>query len=119
MAMLTGGTLFLIWLSEQITLRGIRNGLALILFTSVITQVPSGIVNLLELGRQGVLSSGFILVVLAMAVAVVGFIVLMEMARRRVPLEFAGGQVGTSRLKGDLSLKINCAGIIPAFTDLD
>jgi preprotein translocase subunit SecY len=110
-ATLTGGTLFLIWLSEQITLHGIGNGLALILFAAVVTQVPSGIASMLELGRHGVIASNQMLAFAAFAVAVVGFIVLVEMARRRVPLEFTGGQ--PARHAGDLSLKINSAGIIP------
>jgi preprotein translocase subunit SecY len=112
-AMLTGGTLFLIWLSEQITLRGIGNGLALILCTAVVTQVPSGIASMIELGRQGVVSTGFILVVVAMALAVIFFIVFVERVRVSIPLEFPGRQVGAARRMSDLSLKINSAGVIP------
>jgi preprotein translocase subunit SecY len=89
-ATLTGGTIFLIWLSEQITFSGVGNGLALILFIGVVMEVPRGIAGLLMLGRQGALSTGLILVVLAMAVAVIAFIVFIELARRHVPVEFPG-----------------------------
>jgi preprotein translocase subunit SecY len=112
-AMLTGGTLFVIWLSEQITLRGIGNGLALILCTAVVTQVPSGIASMIELSRQAVLSTGFVLFMLAMAVAVISFIVFVERVRVSIPLEFPGRQVGAARRMSDLSLKINSAGVIP------
>jgi preprotein translocase subunit SecY len=112
-AMLTGGTLFLIWLSEQITLRGVGNGLTLILCTAVVTQVPSGIASMLELSRQGVVSTGFILVVSAMSVAVIFFVVFVELTRLSIPLEFSDRQDGTARRMSALSLKINSAGVIP------
>jgi len=110
---LTGGTLFLIWLSEQITLRGVGNGLALILFTAVTTQVPSGIASMLELGRQGVVGSNLMLAFAVYAIAIISLIALMELARRHVPLEFAARPVGGVQLTSDLSLKINSAGVIP------
>ena len=81
--------IFLIWLSEQITARGIGNGLALILFTGVAAEIPNALVSLLEFGRQGILSTGHLLLLGFLSVAVVGLVVFVELARRRVPVEFA------------------------------
>src|ERR1700759_3240953 len=75
---LTGGTMFLMWLGEQITSRGIGNGISLIILSGIVAELPSAIANMLELGRQGALSTGLILVVIVMAVAVIAFIVFME-----------------------------------------
>ena len=85
MLSLTGGTIFLVWLSGQITARGIGNGLALIFFLGVVLELPGAIAGMLDLGRQGVLSSGLILGVLVLAVALTGLIVFMERARRHLP----------------------------------
>jgi len=114
---LTGGTLFLAWLSEQITARGIGNGLALILFAGIVAELPSDIAAIVELGRQGVLSTGVILAVLTTALAVIGFIVLMELAQRRLSVTYARRQVGMRMVEGQshLVLKLNSAGaVIPA-----
>src|SRR2546427_607278 len=81
---LTGGTMFLMWLGEQITSRGIGNGISLIILAGIVAELPSAIAGTLELGRQGALSTGLILVVLVMAVAVIAFIVFMERAQRRL-----------------------------------
>ena len=81
---LTGGTMFLMWLGEQITQRGIGNGTSLIIMSGIVAQLPSAIAGTLELGRQGALSTGLILVVLLMAIAVITFIVFMERAQRRL-----------------------------------
>jgi preprotein translocase subunit SecY len=113
---LAGGTFFLIWLSEQITLRGVGNGLALILFVGIVMEVPPSIADALDFGRRGVLASNLMLAVAVLMVAVIGLIVVMEMARRCVPIEYSGRQVGTGRIEAltsDLSLKLNNAGIIP------
>jgi preprotein translocase subunit SecY len=75
---LTGGTLFLMWLGEQITARGIGNGASLIIFAGIVANLPSALAGTLELGRQGALSTALILGVLVMAVAVIYFIVFME-----------------------------------------
>jgi len=113
---LTGGTLFLVWLCELITLRGVGNGLGLLLFVGIVTQVPASIGKTLELGRDGILNSNQILGLGIFAVAVIGFIVVMERARRRVPIEFSGRQVGDRAIAAQASglpLKLNSAGVIP------
>ena len=81
---LTGGTMFLMWLGEQITQRGIGNGTSLIIMSGIVAQLPSAVAGTLELGRQGALSTGLILIVLVMVVAVITFIVFMERAQRRL-----------------------------------
>src|ERR1700709_67384 len=81
---LTGGTMFLMWLGEQITSRGIGNGISLIILSGIVAELPTALANMLELGRQGALSTGLILVVTVMAVAVIAFIVFMERAQRRL-----------------------------------
>jgi preprotein translocase subunit SecY len=113
---LTGGTIFLVWLSGQITARGVGNGLALIFFMGVVLELPSAVAATLDLGRQGVLSSGLILGVLVLAVALTGLIVFMELARRRLPVEYPRRQVGMRMIEGrsHLSVKLNAAGVIPA-----
>jgi preprotein translocase subunit SecY len=113
---LTGGTIFLVWLSGQITARGVGNGLALIFFMGVVLELPSAVAATLDLGRQGVLSSGLILGVLVLAVALTGLIVFMERARRQFPVEYARRQVGMRMIEGrsHLSVKLNAAGVIPA-----
>jgi preprotein translocase subunit SecY len=113
---LMGGTLFLVWLCELITLRGVGNGLALILFIGIVTQVPVSIDATLELGRSGLLSDNQVLGLGAFTVAVTGLIVATELARRRVPVEFAGRQVGDHGIAAqasDLPIKLNNAGVIP------
>jgi preprotein translocase subunit SecY len=115
-ATLTGGVFFLIWLSRQITLRGIGNGLALILFAGIVPEVPFSIAGVLEFVRQGVFDSNRVLELLFVVAAVVALIAVMESARRRVPIEYAGRQVGSHTIgprTSDLSLKLNNAGIIP------
>ena len=79
---LTGGTMFLMWLGEQITSRGIGNGISLIILAGIVAQLPSAIAGTLELGRQGALSTGLILAIIVMATAVIAFIVFMERAQR-------------------------------------
>jgi Preprotein translocase subunit SecY len=76
--------MFLMWLGEQITSRGIGNGISLIILSGIVAELPSAIANMLELGRQGALSTGLILVVIVMAVGVIAFIVFMERAQRRL-----------------------------------
>ena len=81
---LTGGTLFLMWLGEQITSRGIGNGSSLIIFSGIVANLPTAFVNMLNLGREGAISTGLIFGVIVMAVAVIGFCVFMERAQRRL-----------------------------------
>jgi len=113
---LTGGTMFLVWLGEQITSRGVGNGSSLIIFSGIVARLPQAIIELFELGRQGSISSGLVLLVMVMVVAVVAFIVFMERAQRRVPITYPRRQVGNKMYEGQssfLPLKLNTAGVIP------
>ncbi len=113
---LTGGTLFLMLLGEQVTSRGIGNGISLIILSGIVAELPSAIAGTLELGRQGALSTGLILIVLVMAVAVIGFIVFMERAQRRLLIQYPKRQVGNRMFEGQsshLPLKLNTSGVIP------
>src|SRR5580698_5318473 len=113
---LTGGTMFLMWLGEQITQRGIGNGTSLIIMSGIVAQLPSAIAGTLELGRQGALSTGLILIVLVMVVAVITFIVFMERAQRRLLIQYPKRQVGNRMFEGQsshLPLKLNTSGVIP------
>ena len=113
---LTGGTMFLMWLGEQITSRGIGNGSSLIIFTGIVAAFPSAIINTLELGRQGAISTGLILLVIVMSVAVIAFIVFMERAQRRLLITYPKRQVGNKVYEGQTSflpLKLNTSGVIP------
>jgi preprotein translocase subunit SecY len=113
---LTGGTVFLMWLGEQVTARGIGNGISLIILAGIVAELPSAIAGTLELGRQGALSTGIILAVLAMAVVVIAFIVFMERAQRRLLIQYPKRQVGNRMFEGQsshLPLKLNTSGVIP------
>ena len=113
---LTGGTMFLMWLGEQITARGIGNGISLIILAGIVAELPSAIAGTLELGRQGALSTGLILVVIVMAVVVIAFIVFMERAQRRLLIQYPKRQVGNRMFEGQsshLPLKLNTSGVIP------
>ncbi len=113
---LTGGTVFLMWLGEQVTARGIGNGISLIILAGIVAELPSAIAGTLELGRQGALSTGIILAVLVMAVVVIGFIVFMERAQRRLLIQYPKRQVGNRMFEGQsshLPLKLNTSGVIP------
>src|SRR6195952_5264513 len=113
---LVGGTMFLMWLGEQITARGIGNGISLIIMAGIVAELPSAIAGMLELGRQGALSTGLILVVIVMAVAVIAFIVFMERAQRRLLIQYPKRQVGNKMFEGQsshLPLKLNTSGVIP------
>jgi preprotein translocase subunit SecY len=113
---LTGGTVFLMWLGEQVTSRGIGNGISLIIFSGIVAELPSAIAGMLELGRQGALSTGVILVIMVMAIAVVGFIVFMERAQRRLLIQYPKRQIGNRMFEGQsshLPLKLNTSGVIP------
>jgi preprotein translocase subunit SecY len=113
---LTGGTMFLMWVGEQITARGIGNGISLIIMAGIVAELPSAIVGTLELGRQGALSTGLILGILVMAVAVIGIIVFVERAQRRLLIQYPKRQVGNKMFEGQsshLPLKLNTSGVIP------
>ena len=113
---LTGGTMFLMWLGEQITSRGIGNGSSLIIFAGIVAAFPSAIINTLELGRQGAISTGVILLVILMSFGVIAFIVFMERAQRRLLITYPKRQVGNKVYEGQTSflpLKLNTSGVIP------
>ena len=113
---LTGGTVFLMWLGEQITQRGVGNGISLIIFSGIVARIPNSIAATLELGRTGALSTVFILVVTALIVGVIAFIVFMERAQRRIVVQYPKRQVGNKMFGGDsthLPLKLNTSGVIP------
>ena len=113
---LTGGTIFLMWLGEQITQRGVGNGISLIIFSGIVANLPLALVSTLELGRTGALSAVFIVVLLIMAVAVIAFIVFMERAQRRIIIQYPKRQVGNKMFGGEsthLPMKVNPAGVIP------
>ncbi len=113
---LMGGTMFLMWLGEQITARGIGNGSSLIIFAGIVAAFPSAIASTLELGRQGAISTGLIFVVVIMSLAVVAFIVFMERAQRRLLITYPKRQVGNRVYEGQTSflpLKLNTSGVIP------
>jgi preprotein translocase subunit SecY len=113
---LTGGTMFLMWLGEQITARGIGNGISLIIFAGIVAQLPAASANLLELGRQGAISTVFIIFVILMALAIIYFVVFMERSQRRLLINYPKRQVGNKLYDGQTSflpLKLNTAGVIP------
>ena len=113
---LVGGTMFLMWLGEQITARGVGNGISLIIFAGIVANLPSAMVQTLELGRTGALPALLIVVIIIMVIAVIGFIVFMERAQRRIIVQYPKRQVGNKMYGGEsshLPLKINTSGVIP------
>ena len=113
---LTGGTIFLMWLGEQITARGIGNGISLIIMAGIVAGIPSAIIGTLELGRQGALSTPLILTVVLVATGVIAFIVFMERAQRRLLIQYPKRQIGNQMFEGQsshLPLKLNTSGVIP------
>ena len=113
---LVGGTVFLMWLGEQITSRGVGNGISLIITAGIIANLPSAITTTLQLGRTGELSATFILFILLMVIALIVFIVFIEKAQRRLVVQYPKRQVGNKMYGGQsshLPLKINTAGVIP------
>lgn len=116
MATLTAGTVFLMWLGEQITERGIGNGTSLIIFTGIAAGIPRGITNTLSLFKSGELSFFIVLLVAAVIVATFALIVFVERGQRRIPVQYAKRVVGRKVYGGQnthLPLKINTAGVIP------
>ncbi len=114
---LVGGTMFLMWLGEQVTARGIGNGISLIIFAGIVAAMPSAIAQLLEQGRQNIISTPTMLLVLIVAVALVFLIVFVERAQRKLLIQYPKRQVGNKMFQGDsshLPLKLNTAGVIPA-----
>ena len=113
---LTTGTMFLMWLGEQITERGIGNGISMIILASIISGLPSAIGGTLELANTGEISSALVLILLILIVAVTTFVVYVERGQRRIPVNYAKKQQGRRMMQGQsthLPFKINMSGVIP------
>ena len=113
---LTTATTFIMWLGEQITERGVGNGISLIIFSGIIARLPSAILNTYKLYNQGEISGFLIIGLLVMVAVIVGSIVFIETARRKVPVQYAKRLVGNKMMGGQstyIPLKINTAGVIP------
>jgi preprotein translocase subunit SecY len=108
--------MFLMWLGEQITARGIGNGQSLIIMSGIVAGLPGALASLLDLGRTGALSPVFVLAFLFIAIATIAFIVFVERAQRRIPVQYPKRQAGNRMFGGDtthMPLKINTSGVIP------
>ena len=114
---LVAGTTFLMWLGEQITSRGIGNGISLIIFSGIVAEIPRALASTFELGRTGALSPIMIISIFILIIATVMFIVFMERAMRKILVNYPKRQMGNKIYGGEssyLPLKINTAGVIPA-----
>ena len=114
---LVGGTMFLMWLGEQITARGIGNGTSLIIFVGIVAEVPAALAQFLSQGRAGTISWPVIIGVMVMVVAVIAFVVFLERALRKIHIQYPRRQVGMKIYDGGsshLPIKVNPAGVIPA-----
>ena len=114
---LVGGTMFLMWLGEQITARGVGNGISLIIFVGIIAEVPAALAQFFASGRSGALSPAVIIGVIVMVIATIAFVVFMERALRKVLIQYPRRQVGMKVMEGQnshLPIKVNPAGVIPA-----
>jgi preprotein translocase subunit SecY len=113
---LVGGTVFVMWLGEQITSRGIGTGSSLIIFAGIVANMPVAIVNILELGSTGALSTFFIIAFFVIGFLVIGFVVFMERAQRRILIQHPKRQVGQKVYGGEanyMPLKVNASGVMP------
>jgi len=113
---IVGGTVFLMWLGEQITQRGVGNGISLIIFAGIVAQLPMATASVLELGRQGQFNLLGLLAIFALVIGVIAFIVFMERAQRRIVVQYPKRQVGNRMSMGEqnhIPLKLNTAGVIP------
>ncbi len=113
---LVGGTMFLVWLGEQITARGIGNGSSLIIFAGIVAEMPTALSRILEQGRSGVLSPAVIIVLLVVMIGVITMVVYFERAQRRLTIQYPKRQIGNRMFQGDsshLTLKLNASGVIP------
>jgi preprotein translocase subunit SecY len=114
---LVGGTMFLMWLGEQITARGIGNGISLIIFVGIIAEVPAALAQFFASGRSGAISPAVIVGVIAMVIMTIAFVVFMERALRKIHIQYPRRQVGMKVMEGQsshLPVKVNPAGVIPA-----
>ncbi|MBL8629520.1 MAG: preprotein translocase subunit SecY, partial [Rhodospirillaceae bacterium] len=113
---LVGGTMFLMWLGEQMSERGIGQGISLLIFAGIVAGLPAALAGTLELGRTGALSLAIIILLAVGAVATIAFIIYMELAQRRILVQYPKRQVGMRMTGGESShipLKVNTAGVIP------
>ena len=113
---LVGGTVFVMWLGEQITSRGIGNGSSLIIFAGIVANMPIAVANILELGSTGALSTFFIIVIFVVALLIIGFVVFMERAQRRILVQHPKRQMGQKVFGGEanyMPLKVNASGVMP------
>ncbi len=113
---LVGGTVFLMWLGEQITSRGIGQGSSLIIFAGIISGLPQGLALLFEMGRNRTISPLFVIAVLVLAVAIIFFVVFMERSFRKINIQYPKRQMGNKMYGGNsthLPLKLNSSGVIP------
>ncbi len=114
---IVGGTVFLMWLGEQITQRGIGNGISLIIFAGIVAGLPRALGSVLELGRQGQFNAIELMALALMVVAVIAFIVFMERAQRRVTVQYPKRQAGANQMamaqQNHIPLKLNTSGVIP------
>ncbi len=113
---LVGGTVFLMWLGEQITARGVGNGISLIIFAGIVAEAPRYIGQMFEQTRQGTLNIGVLLAIAVLSVAIVVFIVFIERSQRRILIQYPKRQQGNRMIGGEssfLPLKVNAAGVIP------
>jgi preprotein translocase subunit SecY len=116
MATLTGGTLFLMWLGEQITSRGIGNGSSMIIFAGIVAVLPRTVGTLLSMGSTGDINPAMLIIIVGVLIATIVFIVFMERAQRRLLVQYPKRQVGNRIMGGESSfmpLKVNTAGVIP------
>jgi len=114
---IVAGTIFLMWLGEQITQRGIGNGISLIIFSGIVAEIPRALVTTFELGRTGAISTAMIIFIFILLLLTIMFIVFMERALRKILINYPKRQMGNKMYGGDsshLPLKINSAGVIPA-----
>ncbi len=113
---LTSGTVFLMWLGEQVTARGVGNGISLIIFSGIVANLPGALVGTLELSRSGALSPAFVGILFIMVVGVVTFVVFIERSQRRILVQYPKRQMGNKMFGGESShipLKLNTSGVIP------
>tara|TARA_B100000989_G_scaffold298752_1_gene289610 strand:- start:1412 stop:2692 length:1281 start_codon:yes stop_codon:yes gene_type:complete len=114
---IVAGTIFLMWLGEQITQRGIGNGISLIIFSGIVAEIPKALVTTFELGRTGAISTVMIIFIFILLIVTIMFIVFMERALRKILINYPKRQMGNKMYGGEsshLPLKINTAGVIPA-----
>lgn len=118
---LAGGTMFVVWITDQITSRGIGNGSSLVIFCGIVAGLPAALGNIFEMGRSGSISTTFLLLIIAMCIGLVALIVFVEKAQRRIPVNYPKRQVGNRIFSGEsshLPLKMNTSGVIgPIFAN--